>query len=139
MKENNYISEDQKESKKTKKKRSRRFFKSGGKQSKTMVQIMNGEFLTKRFFMNNLTYIFFVIFLLILIVTKGYYVSHLSNDISDTETEVENITADYVETKAALEELTRRTELIELLSPLGLRETVNPTKVIRLDKTTDEE
>ena len=73
------------------------------------------------------------------IVTKGYYVSHLSNDISDTETEVENITADYVETKAALEELTRRTELIELLSPLGLRETVNPTKVIRLDKTTDEE
>jgi cell division protein FtsL len=139
VKENNYISEDQKESKKTKKKRSRRFFKSGGKQSKTMVQIMNGEFLTKRFFMNNLTYIFFVIFLLILIVTKGYYVSHLSNDISDTETEVGNITADYVETKAALEELTRRTELIERLSPLGLRETVNPTKVIRLDKTTDEE
>jgi hypothetical protein len=139
VKENNYISEGQREDKKVKKKRNRRFFNAGGKQSKTMVQIMNGEFLTKRFFLNNLTYIFFVIFLLILIVTKGYYVSHLSDDISDTETEVGNITADYVETKAALEELTRRTELIERLSPLGLRETVNPTKVIRVDKTTDEE
>ena len=67
MKENNYISEDQKKKKKTKKKKGRRLFKSGGKQSKTMVQIMNGEFLTKTFFLNNLTYIFFVIFLLILI------------------------------------------------------------------------
>jgi cell division protein FtsL len=139
VKENNYISEDQKETKTTKQKRSRRFFKSGGKQSKTMVQIMNGEFLNKGFVLNNLSYIFFVIFLLILIVTKGYYVNQLSDDISDTEAEVGNITADYVETKAALEELTRRTELIERLSPLGLRETVNPTKVIRVDKTIDEE
>lgn len=140
MKENNYISEDQKKKKKTKQKKGRRLFKSGGKQSKTMVQIMNGEFLTKTFFLNNLTYIFFVIFLLVLIVTKGYYVNQLADDIADTETEVGNITADYVETKAALEELTRRTELIERLSPLGLRETVNPTKVIRIkDKTKAEE
>jgi cell division protein FtsL len=139
VKENNYISEDQKQEKKTRKKKGRRLFKSGGKQSKTMVQIMNGEFLTKTFFLNNLSYIFFVIFLLILIVTKGYYVNQLADDISDTETEVGNITADYVETKAALEELTRRTELIERLSPLGLRETVNPTKVIRVDKKNEEE
>ena len=132
MKENNYISEDQKKKKKTKKKKGRRLFKSGGKQSKTVVQIMNGDFLTKSFFLKNLSYIFFVIFLLILMVTKGYYVNQLADDISDTETEVGNITADYVETKAALEELTRRTELIERLSPLGLRETVNPTKVIRV-------
>lgn len=140
MKENNYISEDQKKKKKTKQKKGSRLFKSGGKQSKTMVQIMNGEFLTKTFFLNNLTYIFFVIFLLVLIVTKGYYVNQLADDIADTETEVGNITADYVETKAALEELTRRTELIERLIPLGLRETVNPTKVIRIkDKAKAEE
>lgn len=139
MKENNYISEDEKKKKKTKKKKGRRLFKSGGKQSKTVVQIMNGDFLTKSFFLKNLSYIFFVIFLLILIVTKGYYVNQLANDISDTETEVGNITADYVETKAALEELTRRTELIERLSPLGLRETVNPTKVIRVQHKKENE
>lgn len=93
---------------------------------------MNGDFLTRRFFVNNLSYIFFVVFLLILLVTKGYYVNHLANDIAKTEKKVGDMMADYVEKKAALEEMTRRTELIEQLRPLGLKETINPTKVIRI-------
>ncbi|MGM0479803.1 MAG: FtsL-like putative cell division protein [Bacteroidota bacterium] len=129
MKENNYISEERKKQKKKK----RKLFK-GGKSgsSKSAVQIMNGDFLTRRFFVNNLNYIFFVVFLLILLVTKGYYVNHLANDIAKTEREVGDMMADYVEKKAALEEMTRRTELIEQLRPLGLKETINPTKVIRI-------
>ncbi len=129
MKENNYISEERK--KKNKKKR--KLFK-GGKSgpSKSAVQIMNGDFLTRGFFVNNLSYIFFVVFLLILLVTKGYYVNYLANDIARTEKEVGDMMADYVEKKAALEEMTRRTELIEQLRPMGLKETINPTKVIRV-------
>ena len=64
-------------------------------------------------------------------VSNGYYVNQLSQDISNTEEELGEITADYVETKAKLEEETRRTQLIEKLNPLGLKETINPTKVIR--------
>jgi len=67
-------------------------------------------------------------------VSKGYYVNQLATDIRKTEEEVGQLTADYVEAKARLEEETRRTELIEILSPIGLRETVNPTKVIRKKK-----
>ncbi len=129
MKENNYISEERKK----KHKKKRKLFK-GGKSgpSKSAVQIMNGDFLTRRFFVNNLSYIFFVVFLLILLVTKGYYVNYLANDIARTEKEVGDMMADYVEKKAALEEMTRRTELIEQLRPMGLKETINPTKVIRV-------
>ena len=132
MKENSYkgksTEDGTKKSAKTKKKS--RFSKAAKKQSQSMVQIMNGDFLTKDFFLKNLTYIFFVVFLLILMVSKGYYVSQLSQDISNTE-ELGEITSDYVETKAKLEEETRRTQLIEKLTPLGLKETINPTKVIR--------
>ncbi|MFA5575248.1 MAG: FtsL-like putative cell division protein [Brumimicrobium sp.] len=133
MKENNYISKSQRqkvEAKGQKKKRKR--FKKADKQSQSIVQIMNGEFLTKDFVMNNLNYIFFLIFLMILIVSKGYYVRQLANDITKEETAVDDITSDYVETKAKLEEETRRSQMVERLQPLGLKETVNPTKVIRI-------
>ena len=102
------------------------------KQSKSLMQIMNGDFLTRGFVLNNLNYIFFIFFLLILLVSKGYYVRQLANDIVKERKEVNDVTADYVETKAKLEEMTRRTRLIKKLEPLGLKETINPTKVIRI-------
>lgn len=130
MKENNYISNTQKQTKAKQKKSP--LAEASKKQSQSLIQIMNGDFLTKGFVLNNLNYIFFVIFLMILMVSKGYYVHQLANDISKEEKEVGEITADYVETKAKLEEMTRRTQMIDKLKPLGLKETINPTKVIRI-------
>lgn len=134
MKGNNYISDTPSKAKTKKTKKKSRFAAASKKQSQSLVQIMNGDFLTKDFVMNNLNYIFFIIFLMILMVSKGYYVHQLANDITKEEKAVGDITADYVETKAKLEELTRRTQMIEKLKPLGLRETINPTKVIRIKK-----
>jgi len=142
MKDNTYISKDQSPKKEKKqrfkKKRTRTTSsKDASKSSQTLVQIMNGDFLTKEFVLNNLAFIFFFIFLLILMVSKGYYVNQLASDIKRTEEEVGQITADYVETKAKLEEETRRTELIKKLEPIGLKETINPTKVIRIKKKSE--
>jgi hypothetical protein len=108
------------------------------KASDSMVQIMNGDFLTKEFALNNLAYIFFVMFLLVLLVSKGYYVNQLATDINKTEEELGQITADYIESKAKLEEETKRTNLIQKLESNGLRETVNPTKVVRKKKVEKE-
>src|SRR5690554_1933580 len=132
MKGNNFISEKQKEAASKKKKERRE--RNSKKQSQSVMQIMNGDFLTKDFVMNNMNYIFFVIFLMVLIVSKGYYVNQLANDIAREEIEVEDITADYVETKAKLEELTQRGQMVKRLEPLGLREAINPTKVIKVKK-----
>lgn len=130
MKENNYITDHQKSADKEKKEDKRSL--AAKKQSKSLMQIMNGDFLTRGFVLNNLTYIFFIFFLLILLVTKGYYVRQLANDITKERRDVNDVTADYVETKAKLEEMTRRTRLIQKLEPMGLKETINPTKVIRI-------
>ena len=132
MSNNKYIKKE--EQKFSQKKRKRfRFPKREGRSasSQNLVQIMNGEFLTKEFFINNMAYIFFVFLLLIVILWKGYYVNQLNADIRKMEETLGQISADYVEAKAKLEEETRRTMLIEKLEPLGLVETINPTKVIR--------
>lgn len=98
------------------------------------VQILNGEFLTKEFVLNNLNFIFFIIFLLLLLVGKGYYGKQLSKDADKSQTELNELTANYIEAKAKLEEETRRHKLKGKLEKKGLHETVNPTKVIRIKK-----
>ena len=84
--------------------------------------------------MNNLSFIFYIIFLLLLLVGKGYYGKQLAKDADKAQDELNELSADYLEVKAKLEEETRRQILIEKLGGEGLIETVNPTKVIRIKK-----
>ena len=138
MMDNEYLDKDavheeqkKQDSKKTKKTKSASTKK---KRPNTLVQILNGDFLTREFVLNNLNFIFFIIFLLILLVGKGYYGKQLSKDADKAQVELNELSANYVETKAKLEEETRRYKLIEKLGPRVLTETVNPTKVIRIKK-----
>lgn len=107
---------------------------AAAKKPNAFVQIMNGDFLTKEFMLNNLNFIFFIIFLLLLVVGKGYYGKELTKEVNDTQLELNEVTSDYFESKAKLEEETRRVRLVEELESSGLKETVNPTKVIRIKK-----
>lgn len=136
MSENEYISKDVVEEQKiVEQKKSKK--SSGTKKSvrsNAFVQILNGEFLTKEFVLNNLNFIFFIILLLLLLVGKGYYGKQLSKDAETAQTELDEMSANYVEVKAKLEEETRRSKLRERLESKGLHETVNPTKVIRIKK-----
>lgn len=104
------------------------------KRPNAFVQILNGDFLTREFITNNLGFIFFLIFLLLLVVAKGYYGKELTRDVNTTQSELDEVTSDYFESKARLEEETRRIRLVEQLEAQGLKETVNPTKVIRIRK-----
>jgi hypothetical protein len=138
MSDNKFIPRDEKQKIEAKKQKKSLRFKMPRpkiKASQSMVQIINGDFLTKEFMLNNLAYIFFIMLLLIVLVSKGYYVNQLATDINKTEETLGQVTADYVEAKARLEEETKRTNLIQKLESTGLKETVNPTKVIRKRKT----
>ncbi len=101
-------------------------------------QILNGDFLTKEFVLNNLNYIFFLIALLLLIIAKGYYGKQISVDIDNAQREYDQNAAEYIEVKSKLETVTRRYKLVERLEKRELKETKNATKVIRLKKKKDE-
>jgi cell division protein FtsL len=125
--------QDATEKKKTKKKVAK---KKAAKERKpnAFVQILNGDFFTKEFMVGNLNFIFFIMFLLLLVVGKGYYGKQLTKDVNSTQEQLDEATSDYFEAKTRLEEETERTRLIEELKSDGLKETVNPTKVIRIKK-----
>lgn len=108
--------------------------KSAPKRPNIIVQVLNGDILTRDFVLNNLTYIFFFLFLLLLVVSKGYYGKQLTKDIDALQTEVNANTAEYIENKAKLEELTARYRLVEMLERRGLKESLKPAKVIRIKR-----
>lgn len=98
------------------------------------IQILNGDFLNKEFMLENFNFIFFILFLLMLIVSKGYYGKQLISEVNDNEKTLEDISSDYIEKKARLQEETKRASLNSSLEGSGLRQTQNPTKVIRIGK-----
>ena len=102
--------------------------------SSAFTQILNGDFLTKEFVLNNLNYIFFIMFLLILLVAKGYYGKQVNKDLDNAQRELDQNAAEYIEAKARLELRTRRYKLAEKLEKREIKETNNATKVIRLKR-----
>lgn len=131
--ENEYLDKEQQASKEPssseakKKPRKRR-------KANLLVQILNGDIFSKEFIVANLNFIFFVIFLLLLVIAKGYYGKQLVTDIAKEQKELDEMTSDFVEAKARLEENTRRIKLVKELESTGLKETENPTKVIKVQK-----
>ncbi len=134
--ENEFVERAQQspEEPKAEKKETKKPKKTARKRPNAFVQILNGDFLTKEFFVNNLPFIFFLMLLLLLSIGKGYYGKQLTKNVNDTQAELDEITGDYFDAKARLEENTQRSKLIERLEQSGLKETTNPTKVIRLKK-----
>ncbi|MCH2223946.1 MAG: hypothetical protein MK066_04185 [Crocinitomicaceae bacterium] len=137
--ENEFLDRAQLEEKKSvadkkKKERAARLRKRKERKSSAFIQILNGDFFTKDFMLANLPFIFFIMFLLLLSVSKGYYGKQLTKDVKQTQGELDELTSDYFEAKVRLEEDTQRKKLAKRLASKGLKETVNPTKVIRIEK-----
>jgi hypothetical protein len=126
---NSYIDAEQQEEKLNPSSKERN---SKVKGPKKVAQILSGDFLAKEFIMQNLGFIFFVLLLLLLLVAKGYYVKQLSDNVTRTEKELNDINADYVELKARFLEETQRDNLVDKLEDRGLKEPTAPPYVIRV-------
>ncbi len=106
--------------------------KKEGKNSNVFLQILNGEFLMQDFVINNLGFVFFLFAMFIIVISKGYYGKNLVKEIETTQIELDAKTAEFVETRAKLEQATKREILIKKLEAKGLYETTKPAKVIRI-------
>lgn len=109
-----------------------------GSKANAFAQILNGEFLTKSFVLDNLNYIFFIMLLLLVLISKGYYGKQLTKDTDAAQRNLDQHSAEFIEAKARLELVTRRFKMAERLESRELKETKNATKVIRIKEKTNE-
>jgi ABC-type transport system involved in cytochrome bd biosynthesis fused ATPase/permease subunit len=107
--------------------------------SSAFAQILNGDFLTREFVLNNLNYIFFIMLLLLILISKGYYGKQINKDIDNAQRNLDQHAAEYIEAKARLELVTRRYRMAKRLESRELKETKNATKVIRIKQVKHEQ
>ena len=137
MKDNEYIENKAPESE-IRQEGANKASSTGKTKTSAFNQILNGEFLTKDFVLNNLNYIFFLFLLLMLLVAKGYYVKQVIDETNESQIELDQNTADYIEAKTTIEAITERKLLVGKLQQRQLIESQKATKVIRLKKEKSE-
>lgn len=91
-------------------------------ESRALNQLMNGDFLTKKYVLDNFPFMAFVGFLVVLLIAKGYYMQELNNNIERTKIELGEINAQKVTFGSELYWKKRRPNMVEKLKPLGLKE-----------------
>jgi len=138
MKDNEYIENGPQDDSGMKKESAKKAPSNGKVKTSAFNQILNGEFLTKDFVLNNLNYIFFIFLLLMLLVAKGYYVKQVIDETNETQIQLDQNTADYIEAKTTIEAITERNLLVFMLQKRELMESQKATKVIRLKKEKSE-
>src|SRR6187402_1603780 len=62
---------------------------------RTLIQIMNGEFLTKDTFLNNMPFTFFIGFLLVVVIAWGYYGETVTKHEVQLEKELGELNSEF--------------------------------------------
>lgn len=124
--------EEKKQAKKRKPRAKKAATKSSKTSGRTIVQIMNGEFLSKDWFVNNLPFTFFIGFLLVVVIGWGYYTEtvikdevNLKTELSELESEFFTLNSEYI-TKKGRENITAK---LPITGPKKNRTTPNKIKV----------
>ena len=101
MSKNEFIEKDQldalraTEEKKSSRKKSARKEKSANNYGRVIVQIMNGEFLSKENFIANLPFTFYVGFLMVIMISWGYYAETVTRREVSLERELGEVNAEF--------------------------------------------
>jgi hypothetical protein len=120
---------------KQKKKSSRKRSKRRNRQSaKVVAQIMNGEFLSKENFVNNLPFVFFLGFLLVVLIGWGYYAETATRKEVMLERELGELNSEYFTLGSKYNTMRGRRQVAEKLNGSGVTESLTSPRKIKVKK-----
>lgn len=142
MSQNQYIDQetverikDEEEKKPQKKTRRKKKKKSENRSNgRLMVQIMNGEFMTRDWFIRNLPFTFYVGFLMVLLIGWGYYGDSMSRKEVELQQELSELNSEYFTLSSEYITKKGRQQIKERLEGSGLEESRISPKKIRVRK-----
>lgn len=101
---------------------------------KSLVDVLNGNFLTSDGMISLLPYIFFLSFLCLVYIANGYYAENKVREINNLGNELKELRSEYITTKSDLMFKSNQSEVARTLSPYGIKESVVPPKKIVINK-----
>lgn len=103
------------------------------KKNSVLGSFIKGDFLTEGAITNYLPFGAFLTALAILYIANAYYAERKVNRINQTSKKVKDLHSKYVSVKADLMYGMKRAELSNGLSEEGIKESVTPPKVIKIE------
>lgn len=120
---------------KSKKKGSRKKSRRKNRRSaKVVAQIMNGEFLSKENFVNNLPFVFFLGFLLVVLIGWGYYAETTTRREVALERELGELNSEYFTLGSKYNTMRGRRQVAEKLKGSGVKESLTSPRKIKVKK-----
>ncbi|MDA7803362.1 FtsL-like putative cell division protein [Crocinitomix sp.] len=108
--------------------------KKSTRSRRSFVQIMNGEFLSKDNFVQNLPFIFFLGFLLVILISWGYYAETITRKEVRLEKELGELNSEYFTLGSEYNSKRGRRSVGERLEGTGVGESLTSPRKIRVKK-----
>jgi len=104
------------------------------KSNTSLVKILSGDFLSEQTLVNNLPFVGFVGFLLVVLIGWGYYTESITKEEVKLEKELGELNSEYFTLGSEYNRLSRQTQVANRLKESGLVESVDPPKKIKVNK-----
>lgn len=108
--------------------------KKDAQSKRTFVQIMNGEFLSKDNFIQNLPFTFFLGFLLVIIISWGYYAETVTKKEVRLERELGELNSEYFTLGSEYNSKRGRRSVAVKLLETGVTESISSPRKIKVRK-----
>ncbi len=102
------------------------------KKKTAFKKILNGEFLSQKEIIDNLPFISFIAFLMVLLISWGYYTESVGREEAKLEKELGELNSEYFTLGSEYNRLSRQTQVADRLKETGLKESINPPKKIKV-------
>ncbi|MCB0763341.1 MAG: FtsL-like putative cell division protein [Flavobacteriales bacterium] len=98
--------------------------------SRSLMNVLNGSFLTREKVLGNMPFILFCAGLMILYIAYGYHTERIVRNLSATDAELKEMRSEYITVRAQLEKKEQQSQVAAGIGELGLRESrVPPVKI----------
>ena len=92
--------------------------------------MVNGNFLTKDFTIQQLPFVFFLTLIAILYISNTYYAEKTVRRINNVTNELKELRSEYITTKSDLMFISKQSEVAKAALIYGIKESVVPPKKI---------
>ena len=108
--------------------------KKKSKSNRSIVKILSGDFLSEKTLVDNLPFVGFVGFLLIVLIGWGYYTESIAKEEASLEKDLGELNSEYFTLGSEYNRLSRQTQVANRLKETGWTESVDPPKKIKVKK-----
>ncbi len=100
-----------------------------------LASILNGEVMQKEVFLKNISFLIYLVVILIFYMGYGYYAENSLRELMNSDEKLKEVKAEYVTSKSILEQKKLQSKIAETVKSTGLKESLESPYKIRTEES----